>query len=55
MKAGVTIFYINSGECVYRESGGKRVYSTITSNSSRGIESGLKKLKGEDEEDDQAR
>ena len=45
MKAGVTVFYINNGEYVYRESGGNRVYTTINSNSGRGIESGLKKSK----------
>ena len=52
MKAGVTIFYINRGEYIYRESGGNRVYTTTISNSGRGIESRLKKNKREDEEDD---
>ena len=45
MKTGVTVFCINDEEYVYRESGGNRVYTTINSNSGRGIESGLKKSK----------
>ena len=43
---GVTTFYINSGEYVYRESGGNRIYPTINSNSGRGIEPGLNILRG---------
>ena len=53
MEAGVTIFYINSGKYIYRKHGGNKGYTTTNSNNSdRNIGSGLKVLRG-DEEDEQ--